>query len=158
MNEQEKSPEPTNAPESASQPQPETLPASTLPAPAGPGEQAAPAKEQAGKQYRSAWQSRSQARPASKPAAPPEAKPEPPPRLPPQQRQAELPRMRDLDAEIQGELEEMMSGLSDKEIYGEPEKATQRGATAEPGKVSRTCFDESLRDCSTAPSRVMNIA
>ena len=41
--------------------------------------------------------------------------------------------MRDLDAEIQGELEEMMSGLSDKEIYGEPEKATQRGATAEPG-------------------------
>src|SRR5438105_399315 len=133
MSEQEKHPEPANAPESASQPQPEALPASTLPAPASPGEQAAPAKEQAGKQYRSAWQSRSQVRPASKPAAPPEAKPAPPPRLPPQQRQAELPRMRDLDAEIQSELEEMMSGLSDKELYGEPEKATQPGAAAEPG-------------------------
>jgi ribosomal protein S1 len=130
MNEQEKHTEPANAPEPASQPPPE---AQTLPAPAGPGEQTAPAKEQAGKQYRSAWQSRSQARPASKPAAPPETKPAPPPRLPPQQRQVELPRMRDLDAEIQSELEEMMSGLSDKEIYGEPERATQRGAAAEPG-------------------------
>jgi small subunit ribosomal protein S1 len=59
----------------------------------------------------------------------PEPKPAPPPPLAPEQvYQAGPPRLRDLDAEIQQELDAAMGGLSDKEIYGAPSPEKRKAA------------------------------
>jgi small subunit ribosomal protein S1 len=45
------------------------------------------------------------------------------------------PRLRDLDAQIERELEEAMSGLSEKELYGEPAKSNRKQPVpADPGR------------------------
>jgi small subunit ribosomal protein S1 len=44
------------------------------------------------------------------------------------------PRLRDLDASIEQELQAAMAGLSDKELYGEPKHGKAAPASAEPGK------------------------
>jgi ribosomal protein S1 len=53
-------------------------------------------------------------------AARPQPKLGPPPPLEPEQVTGPGPRLKDLDAAIERELQEAMSGLSDKELYGEP--------------------------------------
>jgi ribosomal protein S1 len=50
----------------------------------------------------------------------PQPKLGPPPSLEPEQDTGAGPRLRELDAAIERELQEAMSGLSDKELYGEP--------------------------------------
>ncbi|HLN28476.1 MAG TPA: S1 RNA-binding domain-containing protein [Gemmataceae bacterium] len=60
---------------------------------------------------------------------------EPPPNLTDEQVLGAGPRLRDLDAQIERELQEAMGGISDKELYGEP--AQQKGKpppSSEPGK------------------------
>src|SRR5438874_597178 len=78
---------------------------------------------------------------AQPPVPPAPARPERPERRPQQARGSVAPvpsleqsfgagpRLRDLDKEIEGELEAAMSGLSDKDMYGEP---TQGGRPQEP--------------------------
>src|SRR5438477_2750867 len=108
-----------------------------MPAAAESGEKTdQPAKEQAGKQYRSAWQARSQTQaPPSKSDPQPESRPAPPPSPPPTRAFAEGPRIRDLDAQIDQEFKEMMSGLSEKDLFGEPAKAPPEAEPgAEPGR------------------------
>src|SRR5262245_42020658 len=73
--------------------------------------------------------------PAEPAATEPGARPEPKPGRVPELRPEEVhggkaPRLRDLDREIEQELQDAMSGLSDKELYGEP--ARKAGAAAEP--------------------------
>jgi small subunit ribosomal protein S1 len=73
-------------------------------------------------------------KPAFPPAAPdgeaPAQRPEPklgaPPSLSPEEVYGSGPRLRDLDAQIEQELQEAMSGLSDKELYGEPEQGSRK--------------------------------
>src|SRR6266404_5202538 len=66
------------------------------------------------------------AAPLAEEAAPrPQPKLGPPPALEPEQVSGPGPRLKELDAAIERELQEAMSGLSDKELYGEP--AQQRG-------------------------------
>jgi small subunit ribosomal protein S1 len=123
--------------EAGQQPQANESAATAPPAPLTEEKPAQPAKEQAGKQYRGAWQARSQTKPPpSKPKRQPdEPKRTPPPSAPPQRAYGEGPRIRDLDAEIDQEFREMMSGLSEKELTGEPEQATQKTEPgAEPGR------------------------
>src|SRR5437868_2557680 len=55
----------------------------------------------------------------------PQPKLGPPPALEPEEVTGPGPRLKDLDAAIERELQEAMSGLSDKDLYGEP--AQQRG-------------------------------
>ncbi|HEV3260913.1 MAG TPA: S1 RNA-binding domain-containing protein [Gemmataceae bacterium] len=56
----------------------------------------------------------------AQPEARPEPSPGPPPTLEAGQALQPGPRLRDLDKEIESELEAAMGGLSDKELYGEP--------------------------------------
>src|SRR5262249_8440397 len=73
-------------------------------------------------------------KPALPPAAPdgeaPAQRPEPklgaPPNLSPEEVYGSGLRLRDLDAQIEQELQEAMSGLSDKELYGEPEQVNRK--------------------------------
>src|SRR5262245_2391915 len=58
----------------------------------------------------------------------PEPKPAPPPALQPEQVYGSGPRLRDLDADIERELQEAMAGMSDKDMYGEPERRRGRQA------------------------------
>src|SRR5712692_5861947 len=44
------------------------------------------------------------------------------------------PRLKDLDAEIERELQEAMGGMSEKEMYGDPEKQRGKAPAGEPGK------------------------
>jgi small subunit ribosomal protein S1 len=44
------------------------------------------------------------------------------------------PRLKELDAEIEGELQEAMGGLTDKEMYGEPGKKRDQATAGEPGR------------------------
>jgi small subunit ribosomal protein S1 len=62
----------------------------------------------------------------------PEPKPAPPPPLAPEQMYDSGPRLRDLDAEIQNELDEALGGLSDKDIYGETSQETRKPTPASP--------------------------
>src|SRR5262249_31036218 len=62
----------------------------------------------------------------------PEPKPAPPPPLAPEQIYDSGPRLRDLDAEIQKELDEALGGLSDKDIYGEASEENRKPAPASP--------------------------
>jgi small subunit ribosomal protein S1 len=64
----------------------------------------------------------------------PEPKPGRPPSL--EAEQGRGPRLRELDAAIEQELEAAMSGLSDKELYGEP-AAKGRPAPAEAGQARK---------------------
>jgi small subunit ribosomal protein S1 len=65
----------------------------------------------------------------------PQPKLGPPPSLEPEQAYGAGPRIKELDAAIERELQEAMSGLSDKELYGEPSKREQkRSAGPEPGR------------------------
>ena len=134
---------PAQAPESAAAPPQNETP--NPPAPSGEtteGAEQAP-KEQAGKQYRAAWQARSQTkgppsrpaqRPQSKSRPRPESKPEAVP-APPPRSFGEKPRIRDLDAQIDSEFQEMMGGLSEKELFGaEPKAPEQEEASTEPGR------------------------
>jgi small subunit ribosomal protein S1 len=52
----------------------------------------------------------------------PQPKLAPPPQLTPEQVYGAGPRLRELDVQIEQELQEAMSGLSDRELYGEPEQ------------------------------------
>ncbi|HMC87974.1 MAG TPA: S1 RNA-binding domain-containing protein [Gemmataceae bacterium] len=141
MSDSEKPDVPASAPQPSAPPPGETpsLPAPSSATPEGSAAEAP--KEQPGKQYRAAWQARSQAKAApSKPGQRPEAKPrrEPEPKpvaAPPPRPHAEKPRLRDLDAQIDQEFQEMMGGLSEKELFGEKPKApAQQEAEAEPGR------------------------
>jgi small subunit ribosomal protein S1 len=88
------------------------------------------AREQVRQRYRQAWQSRSQ--PAAKPT-PVEPKPPPPPALAPgEESTGKAPRLRDLDAQIEREFQEMMGGVSDQELYGQPARPTRTAPGAEP--------------------------
>jgi len=65
----------------------------------------------------------------------PQPKLAPPPNLTDDDYQGAGPRLRELDSQIERELQEAMGGLSDKELYGDP--AQQKGKPApsqEPGK------------------------
>src|SRR5262245_48736208 len=78
-------------------------------------------------------------KPQDNPAAPtPEEKPAAPPgntgRVPSLRPEAEVgsgPRLKDLDAAIERELEVSMGGLSDKDLYGEPDRKRDRQAAAQ---------------------------
>jgi small subunit ribosomal protein S1 len=60
------------------------------------------------------------------PTSRPQPKLGPPPVLEPEQDYGPGPRLKDLDASIERELQEAMGGLSDKELYGEPERRRQK--------------------------------
>jgi ribosomal protein S1 len=111
-------------------PKPEEAP-SAAPA-AQPEKRGRPEREQ-DRQYKSAWKARSQTKrgPDSQGQQP---KSGPVPDLPRERAFADGPRLRDLDAAIEGELQEMMGSLSDKEIYGEPAPAAKRGAATDKGR------------------------
>jgi small subunit ribosomal protein S1 len=69
-------------------------------------------------------------------------KPRKPPELDRLEVTAEPPRLRDLDSQIEAELDAAMSGLSDKDLYGEPSEQQRPGRRAETpavqnGKVMR---------------------
>jgi small subunit ribosomal protein S1 len=72
-----------------------------------------------------------------------ESRPAQPPRpvrsLEHEQQYGASPRLKDLDAEIERELQEAMSGISDKEMYGEPgqRKRQPAGATEPAKKMAR---------------------
>jgi len=66
----------------------------------------------------------------AQPEAPPEAKPSPPPVLETEQGFQPGPRLRDLDKEIESELEAAMGGLTAEELYGAP---AQKGRPAPAG-------------------------
>src|SRR5215831_12865808 len=44
------------------------------------------------------------------------------------------PRLKELDAEIENELQEAMGSLTDKEMYGEPGKKRDQATAGEPGR------------------------
>jgi small subunit ribosomal protein S1 len=70
----------------------------------------------------------------------PEPKPAPPPRLAPEQVYGgAAPRLKDLDAEIEGELAAALGGMSDKDLYGEPAKLGPKSAAGaeQPRKKGR---------------------
>src|SRR5262245_41297185 len=46
------------------------------------------------------------------------------------------PRLKELDAEIERELQEAMGGMSEKDMYGEPGQRGQKSAGSETGKKS----------------------
>src|SRR5437868_2099867 len=70
-------------------------------------------------------------------------KPGKPPALDREEITPDPPRLRELDTQIEAELEAAMSGLSDKDLYGEPAKDQPAGArrgqvpTTQMGKVMR---------------------
>jgi small subunit ribosomal protein S1 len=66
-------------------------------------------------------------------AGPPQPKLGPPPNLTDEEFHGAGPRLRDLDAQIERELQDAMGGLSDKELYGEQPKG-KPAASPEPGK------------------------
>ena len=74
--------------------------------------------------------------PNSEGASPrPEPKLGPPPALEPEQVYGAGPRLKDLDAAIERELQEAMGGFSDKELYGEPaQHARKQPAGPEQGR------------------------
>src|SRR5438128_2660162 len=64
---------------------------------------------------------------AQRPTSAPEpAPPAPVPEAPKEEDRGPGPRMRDLDKDIQSELDAVLGGLSDKEIYGEPARRQPR--------------------------------
>jgi small subunit ribosomal protein S1 len=66
----------------------------------------------------------------------PEPGPGPVPALEPEQAYGPGPRLRDLDASIEDELAAAMGGLSDKDLYGEPQRGRRKEASpAEGGKL-----------------------
>jgi small subunit ribosomal protein S1 len=72
--------------------------------------------------------------PQTPPPAAPEPKPAPVPSLQPEQAYGAGPRLKDLDAEIERELQEAMGDLSEKELYGEPGKQRRPAPdAAQPG-------------------------
>jgi ribosomal protein S1 len=88
-------------------------------------------REELRQRYRQAWQARSQ--PAAAPAPPPEPKPAPPPTLAPgEERQGRAARLRDLDAQIEHEFQEMMGGVSDQDLYGQPPRSSRPAPGSEP--------------------------
>jgi small subunit ribosomal protein S1 len=60
----------------------------------------------------------------------PQPKLGPPPALEPEQVSGAGPRLRELDAEIEKELQEAMGSFSDKELYGEPARQERKPAAA----------------------------
>jgi small subunit ribosomal protein S1 len=65
----------------------------------------------------------------------PQPKMAPPPQLAPEQVYGAGPRIRELDAQIEQELQEAMSGLSDRELYGEPQSGKPKApATPDQGR------------------------
>ena len=93
------------------------------------------AREEIRQRYRQAWQARSQ--PAAQ--SPPEPKLPPPPTLAPgEEVQGKVSRLRDLDAQIEREFQEMMGGVSDQELYGQPAPAPRPPAEgASPRKIAK---------------------
>lgn len=67
----------------------------------------------------------------------PDPRPGRPPALNEAQEHGHSPRLRDLDAEIEQELQAAMGGLSDKELYGEPEKKGKPDAPTSSRKKGR---------------------
>jgi small subunit ribosomal protein S1 len=61
-------------------------------------------------------------------APPPQPKLGPPPTLEPEQVYGSGPRLKELDAAIERELEEALGGFSDKELYGEPAPGARKPA------------------------------
>jgi small subunit ribosomal protein S1 len=85
--------------------------------------------------YRRAWQERSQAPLKGKPQKRLEPKPAPPPQLPVERGYGEGPKLRDLDAAIEQELNDALGGFNDKDVYGEPERdRRQMPTTPEQGR------------------------
>src|SRR6202011_5193318 len=107
------------------EPTPAPLPAAPSPPPAVPK----PAAREAGQ--------RKQRCPDRKPAF----KAGPVPAITDEQAFGVPPSLHDLDAEIAGELEEAMGGLSDKDLYGEEQRRAKAAAPGTParkkGKVLR---------------------
>jgi ribosomal protein S1 len=68
----------------------------------------------------------SEAPPVEESAPRPQPKLGPPPTLEPEQVYGAGPRLRELDAEIERELQEALGGFNDKEIYGEPAKGSRK--------------------------------
>jgi small subunit ribosomal protein S1 len=68
-----------------------------------------------GEQYKRAWRSQNTDKPAQQPL--PDPKPAPPRDL-----SSDRPKLGDLDAAIEQELNEALGGFNDKEVYGEPER------------------------------------
>jgi ribosomal protein S1 len=66
-------------------------------------------------------------------ASPPEPKSGKPPTLAPGQGHGAPPRLKDLDAEIEKELEEALGGMSEREMFGDPAKQRGRAPAAPPG-------------------------
>jgi small subunit ribosomal protein S1 len=70
-----------------------------------------------------------------------EAKPAPVPALHPEQVYGSGPRLKELDAEIERELQEAMGGLSEKELYGDPaQQRRQAPAAADGGRKKGKVF------------------
>src|SRR4051812_49015869 len=77
--------------------------------------------------------------PAQRPIRPgrdrPKSKGEPMPSLPPGQPfGANAPKLHDLDEEIEAELQASLGGLSEKEIFGEPDQGKRQPAPADGGR------------------------
>src|SRR5207244_2542181 len=69
----------------------------------------------------------------------PEPKPAPVRDLNPEQQYGSGPRIKELDAEIERELQEAMGNLSEKELYGEPAQGGRRApATPDQGRKKGT--------------------
>ena len=93
----------------------------------------APAKVQPGKQYRSAWQSKTKSASPKDSGPRPEYKQGKPQDLTPKEFSA--PRLREIDAEVERELQEMLGSVSDADLYGPvPAQAKKGEAPAEPGR------------------------
>jgi ribosomal protein S1 len=116
--------------------QPETSEATPQSAPVEAGKPAQPAPVRS---ERVARMAEAQARIKEEARRAPEPKPTPPPPLKPQEVHASPPSLRDLDLDIQQELDEALGGLSDKELYAEPPEAKRRPApeSAQEGKKAK---------------------
>jgi small subunit ribosomal protein S1 len=115
-------------PEKNEGPRPEAQPKEQVASPSPPTGEPEPSKssprEELRQRYRQAWQARSQ--PAEGPPPPPEPKLAPPRVLAPgEEHQGKAPRLRDLDAQIEREFQEMMNGVSDQELYGQPVRSSR---------------------------------
>jgi small subunit ribosomal protein S1 len=89
-------------------------------------------RERTGQQYRAVWKARSTPQEPAK-AEPLPQPPAPVPNLRTEEAYGPGPRLRDLDKEIEQELQEAMGGFDAKELVGEPEGRRKTAPDAEPG-------------------------
>jgi len=121
-------PEPSTSPEE----QPATSSQEAPPTPAeGKSEKTEQQEPEARQRYQTVWKARSQPTPAPAKAPTPRPQPKlgPPPNLPSESSMGGNVRLKDLDAEIEQEFQELMGGFSDKEVYAEPAPGPKTEAT-----------------------------